>query len=123
MSKEVFLIVGLGNPGLEYAHTRHNAGFEVMSLLEKHYGVSIDRKMLHGLVREVTEGDRKLVLCRRASTCSTTTPISSVMGDGLFASPRLKVKSEGTGASICRSRGARKSRPEAFGEPPVVTTT
>ena len=64
MNKEVFLIVGLGKPGPEYAHTRHNAGFEVMSLLEKHYGVSIDRKMLHGLVREVTEGDRKLVLCR-----------------------------------------------------------
>ena len=64
MSKDIFLIVGLGNPGPEYDRTRHNAGFEVMRLLEKHYGVSADRKMLHGLVGEIPEENRKLVLCK-----------------------------------------------------------
>ncbi len=63
MSKEVYLIVGLGNPGAEYAHTRHNAGFEVMALLEKHFGVTLGRKMLQGLLCEITEGERKIVLC------------------------------------------------------------
>lgn len=63
MSKEVFLIVGLGNPGEEYAHTRHNAGFDTMALLEKRYQVTLGRKMLQGFLAEVTEEDRKIVLC------------------------------------------------------------
>ena len=61
--KEVLIIVGLGNPGEEYAHTRHNAGFDTLALLEKHYGTALGRKRLQGVLAEVPLGDRKLVLC------------------------------------------------------------
>ena len=57
-------MVGLGNPGREYLHTRHNAGFDVMHLLEEHYGATLGRKMLGGLVAEVSAGERKIVLCK-----------------------------------------------------------
>lgn len=64
MSKETLLIVGLGNPGEKYAHTRHNAGFEVMNRLETYYGVKLRKRLLlQGMTAEVTDGDTKIVLC------------------------------------------------------------
>ena len=64
MPKEILLIVGLGNPGEKYAHTRHNAGFEVISRLEAHYGVKLRRKLLlQGMTAEITDREKKIVLC------------------------------------------------------------
>jgi len=34
-----FLIVGLGNPGAKYAHTRHNIGFQFLDYLEQQYSL------------------------------------------------------------------------------------
>ncbi|MCC7146628.1 MAG: aminoacyl-tRNA hydrolase [Phycisphaeraceae bacterium] len=51
------LIVGLGNPGPEYAGTRHNAGFMVLDRLARRHGLTAQRPklkfhaaMLEGLV-------------------------------------------------------------------------
>ena len=64
MAKEIYLIIGLGNPGEKYAHTRHNAGFEVMARLEEHYGVKLKKKLLlQGATAEAADGEKKIVLC------------------------------------------------------------
>lgn len=38
------LIVGLGNPGKEYEHSRHNMGFDVVDMFADSIGVDIDKE-------------------------------------------------------------------------------
>ena len=45
----MYIIVGLGNPGTQYAHTRHNAGFEAIDRLADEYRISIDNKKFQAL--------------------------------------------------------------------------
>lgn len=59
-----YVIVGLGNPGGEYAKTRHNAGRMAVELLAKEEGFpefSL-RKAAQALVSEGTIGDEKVTL-------------------------------------------------------------
>lgn len=43
------LIVGLGNPGKEYEGTRHNIGFEAISLLSEFYHIPLDHTKMQGI--------------------------------------------------------------------------
>lgn len=60
----MFLIVGLGNPGKQYEHTRHNIGFDVMDAIAEKYNISISEKKHKALCgRGVIEG-QKVVLAK-----------------------------------------------------------
>ena len=51
-----WLIVGLGNPGAEYAGTRHNIGFEVAGELTRRWGLSKPKDRYRGLISEGRTG-------------------------------------------------------------------
>lgn len=58
----MYLIVGLGNPGTKYAHTRHNVGFDVMEHLSRKLGVSISREKHEALIGECFVAGKKTIL-------------------------------------------------------------
>ena len=54
--------MGLGNPGSEYARSRHNAGADTVALLAARYGERLKRSKELALVAEVRVGPRRLAL-------------------------------------------------------------
>jgi len=59
----MLLVVGLGNPGREYARNRHNAGFLVLDELARRHGGSW-RSKFSGQVAEIRIGDERVVLLK-----------------------------------------------------------
>ncbi len=64
-SSELKLIVGLGNPGAEYARTRHNAGFWLVDELARRHGGNFRNESRHqGEVARVKIAGREIWLLK-----------------------------------------------------------
>ena len=61
---ENWLIVGLGNPGTEYEHTRHNAGYRALDVLAGKLGCKVDKLKFQGFYGQVNYGGKKLYLLK-----------------------------------------------------------
>ena len=84
--QKIRLIAGLGNPGEEYAETRHNAGFQSIDILAQQAGVSYWKNQAGAEVAliniadpEAEGGKREIVLCKPQSYMNTSGgPISKL---------------------------------------------
>jgi len=76
------LIVGLGNPGAEYARTRHNAGFWLVDELARRHGGTFRHEARHQgeLTRVRIGGDEVWLLKPMTFMNRSGGPVSSVLG-------------------------------------------
>lgn len=63
----VGIVCGLGNPGTEYEHTRHNAGFLAVDVLADELGARYWKTKPGALAAEVTVAGRRVVLVKPTS--------------------------------------------------------
>jgi PTH1 family peptidyl-tRNA hydrolase len=57
-------IFGLGNPGIKYKKTRHNAGFRVIDLLAKEYGIRMRGSKFQAKIGEGRVHGKKILLVK-----------------------------------------------------------
>ena len=59
-----YIVVGLGNPGIQYAITRHNAGFILIDEIAAKYSVRVDRAKYKALTAEATICGKRVLLMK-----------------------------------------------------------
>ena len=58
------ILAGLGNPGKEYEHTRHNMGFDVIDILAKRWNVSAWKETMRAETAAVVVNGEKVLLVK-----------------------------------------------------------
>jgi PTH1 family peptidyl-tRNA hydrolase len=133
MSK--YLIAGLGNIGAEYAHTRHNIGFDVLDFFASKHGAVFQTDRLADLAKIRFRG--KVLFCIKPSTYMNLSgkavrywlekeniPLSNllvIMDELAFPLDTLKLKAKGSDAghnglkSIQESLGTQEYARLRFG--------
>ncbi|MBP7998492.1 MAG: aminoacyl-tRNA hydrolase [Chloroflexi bacterium] len=64
METEKFLIVGLGNPGRQYVHTRHNIGFMAVDKIAAAYKIELSRVQSKAIVGSGTIAGHPVILAK-----------------------------------------------------------
>ena len=88
----MFLIVGLGNPGEEYEHTRHNAGFDAVDKIASEIGVRYWKNECGALTGKGAYHDIDVVLAKPQSYMNTSGgPVKQLMNAYGVSPDRLVV--------------------------------
>ncbi len=61
---DMYLIVGLGNPGRQYRGNRHNVGFRCLDVLAEAHGLSFGRYLHQAITADGTIAGRRVLLAK-----------------------------------------------------------
>ena len=76
----MYLIVGLGNPGEEYEHTRHNAGFDAVDAIAEEVGARYWKTECGSLTAKGVWRDQDIVIAKPQSYMNTSGgPVKQLM--------------------------------------------
>ncbi len=80
--ENMYLIVGLGNPGADYAQTRHNAGFLLVERLAEHWRANweVERKFQSRVAKAQRDGRRVLLMQPQTFMNLSGEAVSAVSG-------------------------------------------
>ena len=62
--EDLYVIVGLGNPGPKYNATRHNVGFEALEYLSEKYSININKLKFKSLYGEGNIAGKRVLLVK-----------------------------------------------------------
>jgi len=126
-----WLVSGLGNPGGEYARTRHNIGFITLARIARAHGVGLDRRRFNALCAETSvEGNAVMLAQPQTFYNASGDSVAAILGyfkippgnlivvhDDLDLEPgRIRLKRGGGDAG---NRGVR-SIAESLGTPEFI---
>lgn len=60
----MYIVAGLGNPGIRYENTKHNVGFDVIELLSKQYNIPVEKRKFQALIGEGMMEEQKVLLMK-----------------------------------------------------------
>ncbi len=63
-NSDIYLIAGLGNPGSDYKHSRHNVGFMVVNEIAKQLGVEFTRLQSQAMVTKGEHAGKRVILAK-----------------------------------------------------------
>lgn len=88
----MYLIVGLGNPGDKYAHTRHNAGFDTVDAIAEEIGVRYWKSECGSATGKGSYRGEEIILAKPQSFMNTSGgPVKQLMSTYKVAPDHLIV--------------------------------
>lgn len=91
------MIVGLGNPGPQYARNRHNIGFQVVDILAERHGISLSRAKFNALFglgsithARAPKGDRLLRVDASGQRAALMRPLTFMNRCGSSVAPMAR---------------------------------